>query len=134
MFWNRPVDSALHRLKQSVHAPLRVVLWDGREVALSEAPRVTLRVRGTRGAAAFQNPSLLSLAEAYIAGDVDLEGDMREAIRSAEAITRSRDDALYGASGPTRARHTRSVDRQACLLYTSPSPRDLSTSRMPSSA
>ena len=26
------------------------------------------------------------------------------------------------------------VQRQACLLYTSPSPRDLSTSRMPSSA
>ena len=25
-------------------------------------------------------------------------------------------------------------DAQACLLYTSPSPRDLSTSRMPSSA
>ena len=25
-------------------------------------------------------------------------------------------------------------DRQICLLYTSPSPRDLSTSRMPSSA
>ena len=26
------------------------------------------------------------------------------------------------------------VRKQACLLYTSPSPRDLSTSRMPSSA
>ena len=26
------------------------------------------------------------------------------------------------------------ADRKACLLYTSPSPRDLSTSRMPSSA
>ena len=26
------------------------------------------------------------------------------------------------------------VDSQSCLLYTSPSPRDLSTSRMPSSA
>ena len=29
---------------------------------------------------------------------------------------------------------TRFVDLQTCLLYTSPSPRDLSTSRMPSSA
>ena len=27
-----------------------------------------------------------------------------------------------------------SIDTNACLLYTSPSPRDLSTSRMPSSA
>ena len=28
----------------------------------------------------------------------------------------------------------RGVEKKACLLYTSPSPRDLSTSRMPSSA
>ena len=28
----------------------------------------------------------------------------------------------------------KSVDMEGCLLYTSPSPRDLSTSRMPSSA
>jgi cyclopropane-fatty-acyl-phospholipid synthase len=113
VFWNRPVDSALDRLKQSVHAPLRVVLWDGREVALSETPRVTLRLKRTRAAAAFANPSLLSLAEAYIEGDVDLEGDVREAIRSAEAITRSCNEGLYDASGPPSARHTRSADRQA---------------------
>ena len=30
--------------------------------------------------------------------------------------------------------HTKFTDVEACLLYTSPSPRDLSTSRMPSSA
>jgi len=66
VFWSSPVDSALHRLKQSVRAPLRVVLWDGREVALSEDPRVTMRLKRTRAVAAFANPSLLSLAEAYI--------------------------------------------------------------------
>ena len=33
--------------------------------------------------------------------------------------------------GPETARH---IIRNSCLLYTSPSPRDLSTSRMPSSA
>jgi cyclopropane-fatty-acyl-phospholipid synthase len=113
VFWSSPVDSALDRLKQSVRAPLRVVLWDGREVALSETPRVTLRLKRTRAAAAFANPSLLSLAEAYIEGDLDLEGDVREAIRSVEAITRSRNEGLYDASGPTRARHTRRIDREA---------------------
>ena len=30
--------------------------------------------------------------------------------------------------------HSATVDPKSCLLYTSPSPRDLSTSRMPSSA
>ena len=37
------------------------------------------------------------------------------------AVVSSGDPGIYGMSGP-------------CLLYTSPSPRDLSTSRMPSSA
>ena len=40
-------------------------------------------------------------------------------------------DKLRGASRRHHKRQTRGV---CCLLYTSPSPRDLSTSRMPSSA
>jgi len=38
------------------------------------------------------------------------------------------------ARGSTTIRFTRTMRSTACLLYTSPSPRDLSTSRMPSSA
>ena len=48
MFWERPVDNALSKLKGNVHAPVRVVLWDGREVAFSEEPRVTLRLKAPR--------------------------------------------------------------------------------------
>jgi len=113
MFWDRPVDSALTRLKRKVSAPLRVVLWDGREVALSDSPRVTLHFKRARAAAALARPTLLSLAEAYIEGDVDLEGDVREAIRTAEAMTRHEDAALFDRSGPTNARHTRRGDREA---------------------
>ena len=114
MLWGRPVDNALSRLKQDVHAPLRVVLWDGREVELSEDPRVTLKFNGARAAAAaLARPTFLSLAEAYIEGDIELEGDVREAIRSAEAISRARSPGLYdGSEAPTR-RHTRRDDREA---------------------
>ena len=35
MLWANPVDHALSNLKKHVRAPVRVVLWDGREVALS---------------------------------------------------------------------------------------------------
>ena len=89
MFWEWPVDSALSKLKQNVNAPIRVVFWDGREVAFSDEPRVTLRLNGTRAAAKLSNPSLLSLAEAYIDGDAELEGDVREAIRGAVEIARA---------------------------------------------
>ena len=40
--------------------------------------------------------------------------------------------ALFGARN--KGRETQMSDAYDCLLYTSPSPRDLSTSRMPSSA
>ena len=43
--------------------------------------------------------------------------------------------ALYrGQALVAKTEETRTALLEACLLYTSPSPRDLSTSRMPSSA
>ena len=116
MIWGNPLDTALSQLKKRVHAPVRVVLWDGREVDLSDEddePRVTLRLKEPRAAAALARPTLLSLAEAYIEGGVDLEGDVREAIRSAEAMSRSREGELHDSSAPTNARHTKRGDRKA---------------------
>ena len=113
MFWDRPLDNALSNLKKQVRAPLREVLWDGREVAFSDAPRVTLRLNDARTAAALAKPTLLSLAEAYIEGGADIEGNMREAIRSAEAISRVRAPALFDAAGPTNQHRTRRADRDA---------------------
>ena len=111
MFWERPLEHALSNLKKNVHAPLRLVLWDGREVAFSDEPEVTVRLKGTRAATAFMKPSLLSLAEAYIDGYADLEGDLNVAIRGAEAISRSGAKPLFDSLPP--ARHTKRDDRAA---------------------
>src|SRR6185436_115042 len=53
------------------------------------------------------------LAEAYIEGEADLEGDVREAIRSAEAISRTRSSRTYDGRGPAGVRRTRDADRAA---------------------
>jgi cyclopropane-fatty-acyl-phospholipid synthase len=112
VFWERPLEHALSNLRKNVHAPVRLVLWDGREVAFSDEPEVTVRLKGTRAASAFMKPSLLSLAEAYIDGYADLEGDLNAAIRSAEAISRSGPKPLFDSrSGPSR--HTKRDDREA---------------------
>jgi cyclopropane-fatty-acyl-phospholipid synthase len=112
MLWDRPLEHALTNLKKRVNAPLKVVLWDGREIAFSDAPSVTMRVKGARGASALVNPSLLTLAEAYIDGHTDLEGNLRDVIRSGEALSRSVPSARLDALRP-RARHTRRDDREA---------------------
>lgn len=111
MFWARPIDDVLGSLSRKVSAPLRLVLWDGREYKLSDAPGCTLRLKDRRAASALASPSLLSLAEAYISGAADLEGDVRDAIRSAEALARVPFKALFG--GSDRSRHSRSEDREA---------------------
>ncbi len=113
MFWDKPVESALSNLKKNVSAPVRLVLWDGREVDFSAKPKITVRLKGARAAQALMRPSFLSLAEAYIEGDADVEGDLREAIRGAEALTRSQPRSLFQSEGPTNARHTKRGDREA---------------------
>ena len=111
MFWERGLDHALSNLKKQVRAPVRLVLWDGREVSLSDAPRVTFRFHRQHAATALARPSLLALAELYIRGDAEVEGDVLEAIRTAERMARTRGSSAYTAL--PRARHSRREDRDA---------------------
>ena len=111
MLFRSPIDHALSTLKKQVHAPLRLVLWDGREVNLSDEPRVTLRLKDAKAAAALARPTMLSLAEAYIDGKADLEGDVREAIRSAHVLSGSDEGLHFGTR--EAARHTKRDDREA---------------------
>ena len=66
----------------------------------------------------------------------DMHHQVRRELESAEINKRVADEAAKEAQG--RVDHLRATEheelRKICLLYTSPSPRDLSTSRMPSSA
>src|SRR5207247_1034063 len=75
--------------------------------------RVTVRLKGARAASALVRPTLLSLAEAYIEGHADVEGDVREAIRGAEALTRAFPRPLFQSKGLTNARRTKEADRDA---------------------
>ena len=111
MFNGRMLDHALAALPGRISAPLRLVLWDGREVAFSDAPRVTLRFLRERAATALRHPSMLSLAEGYIEGDIELEGDVLDAIRSAEALARPQHGSLFDTI--RRFGHSRRDDRAA---------------------
>jgi cyclopropane-fatty-acyl-phospholipid synthase len=63
--------------------PLRIVLPDGGLAEFGEAPSVTLTVRDPAVLGQFSQPSLGGLAEAYVEGGIDIDGDMAEAIRVA---------------------------------------------------
>ena len=113
MFWEKPLDNALGRLKRNVRAPVKLILWDGREVCFDKEPRVTVRLKDSRVASTLVRPSLLTLAEAYIEGEAEIEGDVRDAIRGAEAISKAIPKPLFQSQGPANERHSRRDDREA---------------------
>ena len=113
MFWERAIDHALDKLKRQIEAPVRLQLWDGRRIDFSSAPCVTLKLNDWQAASAFRDPSLLSIAQAYIDGHLDLEGRLMDAVGIVEKFARARPQRPFVFRGPTNARHTRTVDRNA---------------------
>ncbi|MBD0734968.1 SAM-dependent methyltransferase [Streptomyces sp. CBMA29] len=67
--------------------PLRVRLWDGSELGSGDGPLVVVRRRRALRRLVWQ-PGELGLAEAYIAGDIDVEGDVGQALRTVWAAVR----------------------------------------------
>jgi cyclopropane-fatty-acyl-phospholipid synthase len=121
MFWDRSVEHALTNLKKRVNAPVRVVLWDGREFALSGGAACHGAPEGRPRRLRPRQPDLRSLAEAYIEGHADFEGDLREAIRGAEALSRSfAEGPPRGGAAALRAIASATTSRRSSTTTTSP--------------
>ena len=92
---------------------------------------------------ALRGPAIVNLSELNAAGPEVLfalhsllDRHKKLELPNGEVIELRDDCFIFGTMNPTSLRDysgTQSLNK-ACLLYTSPSPRDLSTSRMPSSA
>ena len=104
----------LEELAQQQQIPLSVALPDGRQYDLSSAPKVQLRIRDTKALAALSAPSLDSLAEAYIEGWVDLDGDVQDIVDQAVALANSSKSSSPGLLRLLpRANHTKKADKAA---------------------
>lgn len=86
----RLAGSQLSKLAGEVHdqggLPLRIVLSDGESVDFGDSPRVTLTLRDPAVLAQFRQPTIGGLAEAYVEGAIDIDGDLTEAIRIASRL------------------------------------------------
>ncbi|WP_370116606.1 class I SAM-dependent methyltransferase [Streptacidiphilus sp. MAP12-33] len=70
-------------------APLRLRAWDGSTAGPAGAPTMVLRSRRALRRLLWQ-PDELGLAEAYVSGDLEVEGDLREALRTVRQAVEAR--------------------------------------------
>ena len=112
MLFEARIEKKLAELRRHGELPLAIELWNGKRIELGEHPSVTLRVPRTEALRHLARPDLAALGEAYVEGDIELEGPIDEALNAAEALARS-----WGAREKGRSlhlvRHARRVDAEA---------------------
>lgn len=104
----------LGQLRERRPIPLAIRLWDGTTVDLGDDPVVTVSLRDMAAARRLINPSLDSLGTAFVEGELDIEGRIRDVIDVATALADDADEHRGLGSLPDWiAKHTRSTDRKA---------------------
>lgn len=100
------------REKRSI--PLRIRLWDGTTIDLGDDPVVTVTLREMAAARRLINPTLDSLGTAFVEGELDVEGNVRDIIEVAAALADEADESKgLGKLPEWLAKHTRSTDKKA---------------------
>jgi cyclopropane-fatty-acyl-phospholipid synthase len=100
------------RLRQ-VRTPVNIRLWDGQSIEAAVPAGVTVTIHSAAALGLLANPSLGRLAKAYVEGDIDLDGSMREVLALGEALVADR-RSVYALPVPRWKwwRHTRTADRR----------------------
>ena len=78
MFFENRLAQLAARLRNTQPAPLRVSLWDGRNLDFGPDPKVTIVVPQKSALRCFLPPDLMKLGEAYVEGRIRVEGSLRD--------------------------------------------------------
>lgn len=95
--------------------PVRLRLWNGQQIDLADEPRVTFTLHRPGVLPLLWRPSLGALAQAYIDGDLDVDGDLAEVVQVAVALTAQRQKSWPGFNWP--GRHSRRTDMAAVQYH-----------------
>lgn len=87
---------------RDLQLPLRLKLWDGKQMDLGPKPRLTLVVKDPSLVSQLAHPSLDALGAAYVEGRVELEGPIEAAIELGDALS----SALLGDDSVPVELHT----------------------------
>ena len=113
---DKAVHTGVARLADSIiatgGAPLEVVLPGGSRINFGKPTRVRLIIRKPATLASLATATVASLAEAYVNGDIDVQGDLLEAVPLAEQLSSvSGESPLHRAAGML-LRHSARQDKK----------------------
>ncbi len=104
----------LEGVRERKPLPLEVSLWDGSGVVLGDDPKVRIRLNGSTAARHLMKPTLASLGEAFVEGEIDIDGPIDTAIAMAEQLSRQNDEIQpLGRLPSWLTRHSRKSDKKA---------------------
>src|SRR3990167_8139918 len=97
---------------RDLQLPLRLRLWDGKQIDLGPEPRVTMVVKDPSLVAQLAHPSLAALGGAYVEGRLELEGSKSAGIELGDALRQALLDEEPEAEQP-RSAHDKATDAAA---------------------
>ncbi|MHA6639802.1 C17 cyclopropane fatty acid synthase CfaB [Stutzerimonas frequens] len=95
--------------------PLKLQLWDGKEMDIGPAPSVTLVIKDPSLVTQLARPSLDVLGAAYVEGHIDLLGPVEEVIYIGDVISRAL--SVDDFATPTREAHDKATDAEAISYH-----------------
>lgn len=120
MLWEKKLESWVSGVKTSSNLPIRLALWNGQhyDFGAFDNPSVTLRVNGPAAMTRLLTPSLDNLGEAYVKGEIDVEGKLPDVIDMSYALAGSSLSAIGALGRITRHfNHTKQSDKRSIEFH-----------------
>ncbi|AHL73728.1 fatty acid methyltransferase [Stutzerimonas stutzeri] len=107
--------AALLPTLKELELPLRLKLWDGKEIDVGPVPSVTLEIKDPGLIPQLAHPSLALLGGAYVEGKIDFHGPLEEIIRIGDEISSALGEEHSAL--PTRQAHDKATDAEAISYH-----------------
>lgn len=108
----RKFASLLASFRNLENLNFAIELWNGRRFEFG-APRTTFRFKSPRSLGKLFNPSLDAVGEAYVEGELDVEGHIREVVATAARLVNDMHQGALRHLKPPRIKHTKRLDAES---------------------
>jgi cyclopropane-fatty-acyl-phospholipid synthase len=117
MFWEKKFDKFVNKISQDQSLPMSIHLWNGREIELSENPKVIIEVPHFSSLKHLINPSLDKLGHAYVEGKLHIKGKVTDIIDVANQLVTFSPDYSRKQVSSHHYRHSRRIDAESISYH-----------------